>query len=106
MPFTNQMKSRETQLLFIYLAIDLVVLNLAILATGLRKRIWEHKNKMYPRSFTARYNVGELVYYEAFFDIGETIAREKQIKGGSRQKRLDLVNAFNPEWRDLYKDLD
>jgi len=74
--------------------------------SALRRRIWKHKNKMYPASFTARYNVGELVYYEAFFDIGEAIAREKQLKGGSRQKKIDLINNFNPEWRDLFEDLD
>jgi len=84
--------------------------NHTVLYTGvtsaLRKRIWEHKNKMYPRSFTARYNTNELVYYEAFFDIGEAIAREKQIKGGSHQKKLDLIIAFNPDLRDMYEDLD
>ena len=84
--------------------------NHTVLYTGvtsaLRKRIWEHKNKMYPGSFSARYNVDELVYYEAFFDIGEAIAREKQIKAGSRQKKLDMINAFNQEWKDLYEDLD
>ena len=84
--------------------------NHTVLYTGvtsfLRKRMWEHKHKMYPRSFTARYNVNELVYYEAYFDIGEAIAREKQLKGGSRQKKIDLINSFNPDWRDLYEDLD
>ena len=58
--------------------------NHTVLYTGvtsaLRKRIWEHKNKMYPYSFTAKYNADKLVYYEAFFDIGEAIVREKQIK--------------------------
>ena len=84
--------------------------NHTVLYTGvtsaLRKRIWEHKNKTYPRSFSARYNVDELVFYEAFFDIGEAIAREKQIKGGSRQKKIDMINDFNPAWRDLFEDLD
>src|SRR5665647_329676 len=84
--------------------------NHTVLYTGvtsaLRKRIWEHKNKMYPHSFTAKYNADELVYYQAFFDIGEAIVREKQIKAGSRQKKLDLINAFNQEWRDLFEDLD
>ena len=61
---------------------------------------------MYPGSFSAMYNVDELVYYEAFFDIGEAIAREKQLNAGSRQKKLDMINAFNPDWRDLYEDLE
>ena len=72
----------------------------------LKQRIWEHKSKMYPNSFSARYNTDLLVYYEAFFDIGEAIAREKQLKGGSRQKKIDLINSYNPDWRDLSGDLD
>jgi len=72
----------------------------------LRNRIVQHKYKFYPRTFTAKYNADELVYYEAFFDIGEAIAREKQLKGCMHQKKLDLINAFNPEWRDLFEDLD
>ena len=83
--------------------------NHTVLYTGvtsyLKKRIWEHKNKIYSKSFSARYNTDQLVYYEAFFDIGEAIAREKQLKGGSRQKKIDLINCFNPEWRDLFEDL-
>jgi len=51
------------------------------------------------------YNIDHLVYYEQFFDIGEAIAREKQIKAGSRQKKINLINKFNPEWRDLYFEL-
>lgn len=74
--------------------------------SALRLRIGQHKSKMYPHAFTARYNANELVYYEAFFDVGEAIAREKQIKGGSRQKKVEMINEFNPEWRDLYEDLD
>jgi len=84
--------------------------NHTVLYTGvtsaLRKRIWEHKTKMYANSFSARYNISELVYYEAFFDIVEAIAREKQIKGGSRAKKIAMINKFNPEWTDLYEDLD
>jgi putative endonuclease len=46
-----------------------------------------------------------LVWFEQFFDIGEAIAREKQLKAGSRQKKMDLINAMNPEWKDLYEKL-
>jgi putative endonuclease len=49
--------------------------------------------------------VFKLVYYEAGHDASAAIAREKQIKAGSRQKKIDLINRFNPEWRDLYDDL-
>jgi putative endonuclease len=55
--------------------------------------------------FTNRYNVSKLVYYEVANDASGAIAREKQIKAGSRQKKLDLTNRLNPEWRDLYEQL-
>jgi len=83
--------------------------NHTVLYTGgssnLKMRVCQHKEKADPKSFTARYNVDHLVYYEQFFDIGEAIAREKQIKAGNRQKKIDLINKFNPEWRDLYFQL-
>ena len=83
--------------------------NHTVLYTGvtsdLKQRVEEHKRKAYPKSFTARYNVDILVWFEQYFDIGETIAREKQIKAGSRQKKIDLINALNPEWKDLYDEL-
>ncbi|WP_372754965.1 GIY-YIG nuclease family protein [Labilibaculum sp.] len=83
--------------------------NNTVLYTGvtwnLKLREEQHKTKSNPKSFTARYNVDKLVYYEQFFDIGEAIEREKQIKAGSRQKKLDLIAGLNSEWRDLYKDL-
>jgi putative endonuclease len=79
-----------------------------VLYTGvtsdLRKRIWEHREKLVD-GFTKRYNVSKLVYYEIFADIRDAIAREKQIKAGSRQKKIDLIAGMNPEWRDLYDDL-
>lgn len=83
--------------------------NRTVLYTGvtsnLKERVYQHKEKLSPKSFTARYNVDHLVYYEQFFDIGEAIAREKQIKAGSRQKKLNLINEFNPEWKDLFDQL-
>ena len=51
--------------------------------------------------FTSRYNVNKLVYYEVFSDVRMAIHREKQIKAGSRQKKIDLINSINPEWNDL-----
>lgn len=71
---------------------------------NLIKRTWEHKNKIIP-GFTKKYNCDILVYYETFTDINEAIAREKQIKGGSRKKKIELIESMNPEWRDLYDDL-
>ncbi|MBI3536655.1 MAG: GIY-YIG nuclease family protein [Chloroflexi bacterium] len=70
----------------------------------LSRRVWEHKEKI-QNGFTSRYNVTKLVYYEVFDSIKSAIAREKQIKAGSRRKKIELVNTMNTEWRDLYKEL-
>src|ERR1700743_915581 len=68
-------------------------------------RVWAHKNKTYPKSFTAKYNCDKLVYYQFYPHIEEAIAIEKTTKGGSRASKIQLVNAMNPEWKDLYDDL-
>jgi len=68
-------------------------------------RIWEHKNKIYPNSFTSRYNCNKLVYYLFYQHIEEAIDAEKLIKGGSREYKKPLINSLNPEWKDLYEDL-
>ena len=60
----------------------------------------QHRSGEVP-GFTKRYRVDRLVFYEDFADVLEAIAREKQIKGGSRKKKEDLVNGLNPEWKDL-----
>lgn len=79
--------------------------NHTVLYTGvtsnLANRIYEHHKGIYKTSFTFKYNVKELVYYEEFLSIEDAIFREKQIKAGSRQKKLDLINRLNPEWKDL-----
>ncbi|MGQ0604941.1 MAG: GIY-YIG nuclease family protein [Anaerolineales bacterium] len=79
-----------------------------VLYTGvtndLKKRVWQHKEKLL-EGFTKRYGVVKLVYYEVSLDVRSAIAREKQIKGGSRQKKMDLINSMNREWRDLYDEL-
>ena len=79
-----------------------------VLYTGvtndLHRRVYEHREKLIP-GFTKKYNVDKLVYYEVTDSIEAAIHREKQIKGGSRQKKLDLINGMNPQWRDLYEDL-
>jgi putative endonuclease len=73
---------------------------------NLIRRIAEHKNKMHPKSFTARYNLVKLVWYENYTDIGEAIAREKQLKSGSRKKKIQLIEKMNPAWKDLYEGLE
>ncbi|NOY61262.1 MAG: GIY-YIG nuclease family protein [Calditrichaeota bacterium] len=79
--------------------------NNTVLYTGvcndLMRRVWDHKNKVNSKSFTARYNVNKLVYFEHFEDIYYAIVREKQIKGGSRGKKIALIEKKNPEWKDL-----
>jgi len=79
-----------------------------VLYTGvtsdLKRRVYEHKSGLV-EGFTKRYNLTRLVYYETCGDIEGAIIREKQIKGGSRQDKLNLVNTPNKEWRDLYCDL-
>ena len=72
--------------------------------SALYDRVEKHIKKIYPTSFTAKYNVNKLVYYQWFPSILEAIAYEKKIKGGSRRKKIELITRFNPSWRDLYHD--
>jgi len=74
------------------------------MTNNLKRRAYEHRTGR-GGGFTSRYNVTKLVYYEVFADALSAIAREKQIKAGSRQKKLDLVNEMNPEWNDLYEEI-
>ena len=80
----------------------------SVLYTGitsdLEKRAYEHKSKLI-EGFTKKYNVDKLVYYEVFDDIKDAIAREKQIKAGTRQKKMDLIASMNPAWKDLSNEL-
>ena len=84
--------------------------NHTVLYTGvtsnLFNRLYEHRTGVYKTSFTFKYNVKELVYYEGFTSIEEAIYREKQIKGGSRQKKLDMINELNPTWKDLTNSIE
>lgn len=79
-----------------------------VLYTGvtndLKRRVYAHKEKQ-GGGFTRKYNINKLVYYEICEDVNAAIAREKQIKGGSRKKKVDLIKAMNPEWKDLYDEL-
>ena len=67
-------------------------------------RVYQHREKLLP-GFTSRYNVDKLVYYDVAEDAYAAITREKQIKAGSRRKKLDLIAAMNPDWRDLSDEL-
>ena len=72
--------------------------------TTLQERVFEHKTKKYPYSHTARYNINQLVYFERFATITAAIGREKQLKGWLRIRKLELIIATNPAWRDLSLD--
>ena len=70
----------------------------------LKRRVYEHRNGLV-NGFTQKYHVHKLVYYETGEDIEGVILREKQLKAGSRKKKDDLINSFNPGWEDLYERL-
>ena len=79
-----------------------------VLYTGvtndLKSRVYQHRENLV-EGFTSKYNITKLVYYEITGNIESAITREKQIKGGSRQKKMDLVRSNNPGWSDLYDKL-
>ncbi len=70
----------------------------------LKRRVFEHKNKLL-EGFTKKYNIDKLLFYEAYDDINNAIAREKQIKGGSRAKKIQLIEEMNSKWDDLYDEI-
>ena len=80
-----------------------------VLYTGmtghLKDRVINHKIKKYRYSFSARYNIDKLVYYEEFDDIKDAYRREQQIKKSSRKKKIVLIEKMNPSWEDLYEKL-
>ena len=79
-----------------------------VLYTGitndLKRRVFEHKSGQGGR-FTSKYKINKLVYFEVFNDPENAILREKQIKAGSRKKKIALIEEFNPAWRDLYDEI-
>ncbi len=90
---------------FVYITTNL---HNTVLYTGqthdLLKRIWEHREGV-ADGFTKRYKASKLVYYEVAEAHDGALYRERQIKGYSREKKIELINTFNPEWRDLYDEL-
>jgi putative endonuclease len=70
----------------------------------LKRRIYQHKTKQ-ANSFTKKYNIDKLVYYETCENVNAAITREKQLKGGSRKKKIDLIESHNPKWQDLYDEI-
>jgi putative endonuclease len=72
--------------------------------SNLVQRVYQHKNKLIA-GFTCNYNIDKLGYYEVFDLISDAIAREKQIKAGSRESKLELIERSNPNWNDLYNEI-
>ncbi len=72
--------------------------------SDLKKRVYEHKQKLVA-GFTKKYNINKLVYYELHNSMYDAITREKQIKDGSRKKKIELIKSVNPEFKDLYYKL-
>jgi putative endonuclease len=72
--------------------------------SNLAERIFQHREGLTP-GFTSRYGCNRLVFYERYERMDEAIAREKQIKGGSRARKIALIEAMNPDWKDLYMGL-
>jgi len=70
----------------------------------LKRRVFEHKNKLL-EGFTKKYNIDKLVFYEAYDDINNAIAREKQIKGGTKAKKIKLIEDMNIKWNDLFDEI-
>ena len=71
----------------------------------MKQRVYEHKTKVHPDSFSAKYAVDKLGYYEEYVLIKDAIEREKQIKSGSRASKIALIEGMNPEWKDLFNML-
>ncbi len=73
------------------------------MTNNLERRVYEHKHKLLP-GFTKKYDVTRLAYFEETNDVGIAIAREKEIKGWRRSKKIDLIKTLNPTWQDLAAD--
>ena len=71
--------------------------------SDLKSRVWQHRNKYYPDSYSAKYNCVALVYFREFSNIVDAITEEKRIKAGNRQTKDDLINILNPDWKDLWE---
>ena len=74
--------------------------------SDLHQRVKEHQHRRYTDSFSARYNLNKLVYFEPYQLIEDAIAREKQVKAGSRAKKVQLIEKMNPEWKDLIFEIE
>lgn len=72
------------------------------MTNNIARRVSEHRDRLFPNSFTARYHVNKLVYAEAFATPTEAAEAERKIKGWTRKKKIALIESLNPEWKDLF----
>ena len=72
---------------------------------NLKQRVFRHRNNFNPNSFSARYRLHKLVYFEVFDNLEYTFERERKIKFMNRKEKKELISSFNPKWRNLYLDL-
>ena len=91
---------RETQLFYVYIVASKSRVIYVGVCREIHKRVWQHKEGTFP-GFTKQYKVNRLVYFERFVDPNSAIAREKEIKGWRREKKVKLIEAENPTWEDL-----
>lgn len=90
---------------YVYILTNKVNTTLYIGVTNnLIRRIYEHKHKLIP-GFSSRYHLVKLVYYEIYEQIENAISRAKQLKNGNRERKINLINSFNPGWKDIYDDI-
>ena len=75
------------------------------LTKNLKRRIYQHKKKVHPKTFSARYNLNKLVYFEAFENKEEALIRERRMKKWNRDWKIELIEDNNPDWKDLYTQL-
>jgi putative endonuclease len=94
---------RETKTYYVYILTNRSGTLYTGVTNSIRRRVRQHKDHLVP-GFTRKYRIDRLLYYECFTDVYAAIAREKQIKGWLRRKKLDLIASLNPAWNDLSED--
>ena len=91
---------------YVYILANITGTTIYIRVTrDLVRRVYEHRHKLDPNSFTAKYDVHKLVYFESTPDVRAAIEREKQLKGWNRKRKNKLVESKNPRWEDLYESI-
>ena len=89
------------KLFYVYIMASVARVLYVGMTSEFERRVLEHQAKTYPTSFTAKYNVDRLVYYEEYTRVVDAILRERQIKAWRREKKVALIESFNPGWADL-----